>query len=309
MKSMFLIALMAWSTLVFAEKYQFNVINIEYFEDEESYLVFASNGLVYSVKSDKEDVLSALNEARETDLAVTVSLRVDSAFKDLRNEYPEISKVEFGELMTIESPKSNSLKGLEDFTDSDLTPLSDYKVTELSDMDSAQRLFDTMRTRTRRRSQCYNRAHIWNYEMWRYQGRKMTGKMWIFFTSRYIKKYKYKWWFHVAPYVEVAGQDEAVVLDREFSRSPQLRTDWKNDYMKNNWNCPEVTKYSDYRNNQWSNDCYLIQSSMYYWQPINLKTLEEEGVQKKFFVDGEVSRAYRNGFRRRSLDEDGIVLD
>lgn len=100
--------------------------------------------------------------------------------------------------------------------------------------------------------------------------------MWIFFSAKYIKDYDYKWWFHVAPYVEVASEVEPVVLDREFSRRPQRLTEWKNVYMKNNARCLETQNYTTYEDNKWNEWCFLIKSSMYYWQPYNLENLDKE---------------------------------
>lgn len=58
-------------------------------------------------------------------------------------------------------------------------------------------------------SQCYNRAHIWSYE-WFLKHNVNSNKTWIFFTRRYIRKFKFEWWFHVAPSVAVRESDGVI---------------------------------------------------------------------------------------------------
>ena len=177
------------------------------------------------------------------------------------------------------------------------TPLDGYSLTSIYNLDDANKLFRSQRTRTKRRSQCYNRAHVWSYEL-KKRGVN-SGKIWIFFTKRYIKEYRYKWWFHVAPYIKVKGQSESIVMDREFTRKPETETKWKNIFMKNNAPCTTVEYYSDYRNYFWNGPkfCYIIKSSMYYWQPFNIENLEKGEPEKKSWVTKELEQAYRNAIR------------
>lgn len=178
-------------------------------------------------------------------------------------------------------------------------PLDSYELTVLDDSKEVSRLFRTMNRKTKRRSQCYNRAHVWNYELKRDHNLN-SGKIWIFFTAKYIRNYDYKWWFHVAPYTKARDEQEEMVLDREFSSGPRNTTRWKNIFMKNNAFCPTVERYSDYRENQYTEDCYLIFSSMYFWQPYQIKNLEDEGedifIPRQFYTS-QLRTAYRDGFR------------
>ena len=174
------------------------------------------------------------------------------------------------------------------------TPLTDYKHTVLGSYQEAQKVFRSQENGTRRRSQCYNRAHVWTYEM---SKRKITaGKVWLFFTSRYIKEYKYKWWFHVAPYVKVEGEAEDTVMDRKFTKNPAPLTVWKDIFIYNRANCPTVEYYSDYRDNHFNGNkfCYIIKSSMYYWQPFNIENLEKGEAPKKSWDRGELEQAHKN---------------
>jgi len=259
---------------------------------EQNYLVLATDGLVYEIDKNDTEIVDMAFMAMEDKSVVTIELNTLSGIRKLMNQSVGIKSLE---LMSNELPEFAPMD-VEFAPNAD--PLDSFKVSVLADMNVAKRYFSTMKTRTRRRSQCYNRAHIWSYELSTDHGLK-TGKMWLFFSARYIKEYKYKWWFHIAPYIEVATVGEPVVLDREFSRTPQPLTAWKNVYMKNNANCAKTNNYTMYENNTWNEYCFLIKSSMYYWQPFNLEKLAKEGESKFGFDKSELERAYSNGFSRR----------
>jgi hypothetical protein len=123
-------------------------------------------------------------------------------------------------------------------------------------------------------------------------------KVFLFFTSKYIRRYDYEWWFHVAPYT-LTQEDEEVrerVLDFKFTRSPLLMKNWTDLFMINKASCPVVGKYSEYRQQQDREDCYLMKESMYFLQPLDLSQLEETGRGKTNWNSFEIKRAYRNGF-------------
>lgn len=174
---------------------------------------------------------------------------------------------------------------------------SKYVPTVVKEKDFATTMFERMREDSKWRSQCYNRAHIWSYEEHNRSGTKLS-KTYIFFTNRYIRNYRYKWWFHVAPstVVEENGEQKEVVLDITFFDKPEYLADWAIHFMKSERACASVTKYSDYENNQETEDCYLIRAPMYFWQPLDLETYEQTGVEKTEFNPDEVKRAYRQAF-------------
>lgn len=162
---------------------------------------------------------------------------------------------------------------------------------------TAQNIFNNMRRNYQNESQCYNRAHIWTYEEFQ-RSRVNSSKLFLFFTSRYIRKYTYKWWFHVTPMVYVNGSSQANwrTLDRRFTGGPLSTRSWTNVFMLNNAHCPVVNKYSSYRNHQQSQDCYLIPTSMYYWQPRDIQYLENTGNGRFQYYSSEVSHAYWEAF-------------
>lgn len=166
---------------------------------------------------------------------------------------------------------------------------------------TVNRIFNTMRTDTKEDSQCYNRAHVWNWEIhntFRINGQKPhMGKLWIFFTTRYIREYNYKWWFHIAPFLKTSYSREDLVLDRAFFKGPISQGQWSNYFMTNNAYCPEVYRYSDYEERQSSQYCYHIKTSSHYWQPWHIEQLEDLDRERTVWSDYAIQTAYGNAVR------------
>lgn len=171
-------------------------------------------------------------------------------------------------------------------------------IPSVLELSSAQTIFDAMDGRTKRNSQCFNRAHGWAYDMkTRYNVDSL--KIFIFFTSRYIREYRYKWWFHVAPMVLVAANNMSVehVMDVSFTNGPTLMRDWTDYFMQNNAPCASVNTYTEYRRNQEAQYCYLIRANMFYRSPRDLELLDTQGRQELGWNLSEVAEARRQAFR------------
>lgn len=174
---------------------------------------------------------------------------------------------------------------------------NDYIATILPNLASAVSIFARMNRRWQNESQCYNRAHIWNYEEYK-RTSLFSKKVFIFFTRRYIRNYNFYWWFHAIPTVLVRHEGNIVerALDPRYTRGPLPMKSWSDVFVRSKRECPIITKYSTYRNNQESEDCYLHFSSMYYWQPRDLERYENTGYENKSFIQSEVNWAYREAF-------------
>ena len=157
----------------------------------------------------------------------------------------------------------------------------------------ASTAFRNMRRDYQNDSQCYNRAHIWAYEEFKRTGLK-SMKLFLFFTNRYIRNYRYHWWFHVSPMAMVSEGSSSVerVLDRRYTSGPRYVKNWTDIFIYSRRACPKVSRYSDYRNNQEKEDCYLIPVSMYYWQPRDIAN----NVNKTQFYNSEINHAYWEAF-------------
>ena len=148
-------------------------------------------------------------------------------------------------------------------------------------------------------SQCYMRAHVWAYD-WRTKRDLYSSKVWLFFSRKYIRKHKFGWWFHIAPYVHVVdeGKVRERVMDRKYfpHRGPVKVKQWTDFFIQDKSDCPVVTKYSDHANYPESGSCFLMKSSMYYYQPVDLEQMETKGVVRNNWIEAEVKQAFFDAF-------------
>lgn len=179
-----------------------------------------------------------------------------------------------------------------------------YEPSILKNIDVAMRYFYDARTDHREESQCFNRAHVWAYE-WRKKNQLYSSKAWIFFTRRYIRKHKFEWWFHVAPMVHVISENKVKerVMDIKYARGPLSLKKWTDIFMRDGADCPVVEKYTDHANYPESGSCFVMKSSMYYYQPVDLEQLELTGIIKSRWIEPEVMHAYADAFLPATTEE------
>jgi hypothetical protein len=149
--------------------------------------------------------------------------------------------------------------------------------TVYSSFEQAQAAFNTMDGRTKDDSQCYNRAHGWAYDLSRTQNVN-SMKIFLFFTNRYIRTYRHKWWFHVSPLVYVRepnGATAEMVMDRSFSQMPLYPQVWTNTFLKNQPVCRSINNYGDYYKDDPYEWCYLIRATMFYRGTTGLKKRDQ----------------------------------
>jgi hypothetical protein len=156
-------------------------------------------------------------------------------------------------------------------------------------------IFKLMRRDFDRNGECFNRAHIWSYEENQRSGLN-SMKIFMFFTERYIRKYKFHWWFHVTPMVYVQNKQSPYTLDRRYNSGPRTTKTWSDTFIKSKLRCPKVKRYDDFWLNQKKNDCYHLHASMYYLIPRDLEKRDLTGLEKSGFDENEISKAYKNGF-------------
>jgi hypothetical protein len=173
-----------------------------------------------------------------------------------------------------------------------------YEPTILPSVDEAKKIFERLNWRYQRLSQCFNRAHIWSHdEFTKNQVKSLKG--WIFFTSSYINRHRFIWWFHVAPMVRVKSGTKAqdYILDHRYGHGPQTIDEWKNMMVYTNRSCKTDGKFVDYdtRADQ-TQDCYWFTTPMHYWQPRDIQVQELENRIKSQFLAGELKSAYSEAF-------------
>lgn len=269
-----------------------------YLEGHDS--LFLSDGEIVHINSDNKKLLELAKSAHTNSFYVEFEKNESSEdTADIISHITLLPELVLEPLTqpSLETPIVFSPENLK-LLDFDLRdPLERANLTTLSSYDQAQRLMDTFNGETHNDSQCYNRAHMWTYESLATQ-KVSLGKVWIFFTRKYIREYRYKWWFHVSPYASVADGNQKYVLDRGFTQIPYNMTNWKNMFIKSQANCPVVTDYRTYENNQEAHHCYLIYSNQYYWQPYQLKNLATHGSIQWQYNTNDLRITYKDALIR-----------
>lgn len=171
-----------------------------------------------------------------------------------------------------------------------------YYKSILENYEQVENLFLTGRREFREESQCYHRAHVWAYE-WRRLGVYST-KTWLFFTKKYIRENNFQWWFHVAPSVHLKTENgiKERILDIKYGIKPLRLKEWTNIFIRDGSDCPIVEKYTDQADFPESNSCYIIKSSMYYFQPVDLEFHEINSISKTHWIKEEVQISYKDAF-------------
>jgi hypothetical protein len=267
------------STQVFAEKIKSQIHSIDIGQKDETHLIKLISGRVAFIGHTEKQLLKEMQKNLKEKRWLELTLDKGSNL--------EKSKI-------IATPIRPSSEG---------DPEVPYTPSVIS-YSKAQSIFSNMRKDYQQDSQCFNRAHIWTFEEFQ-RSETYLNKVFLFFTSRYIRNYRYHWWFHVTPMAYVGGKKFANwrMLDRRYTHGPLSPKTWTDIFIYTKRACKVVSKYSSYENNQRSQDCYLIQASMYYLVPSDLERLESESVARTDFEMLEVEYARWEAFKTQSPRE------
>jgi Glutaminase len=173
--------------------------------------------------------------------------------------------------------------------------LRQFAPTDLQTIERANDIFKNMlNDGDKGRSQCFKRAHMWSFDMWSKLGIS-SEKIFLFYTKRYSILEDFEWWFHVAPLVKVGDQD--YVMDGTFMKKPVTVNEWRDYFFKTDKiTCPEINKYQEYENHQWSRLCYFMRVPMYYFNPLSIENRDKKGIERNHWILEELQDA-RNAFR------------
>lgn len=265
-----------------------NVVHIE--KNEANHEIFVTyNGRVFEVNPNRTNILDTLNLAKVNDLKVELEIETGEEFKSDK----KIEKILSAKL--IETYNSEVI-----YT-ADQTPMDNYTASNVDSYEKALKIFKTLNTKTRRRSQCFNRAHIWAKHMNdEYQVDSM--KILIYYTKKYRKEVSKKWWFHIAPMIDVNGQ--YYVMDREFTRAPVTNDQWEKIFIKKikdkSYRCKKIDNIKEYYDSSNTNTefCNIQYTSMYYWEPNDMARLDKKGSTKTDWVNWELRISAKQGFKK-----------
>lgn len=185
-----------------------------------------------------------------------------------------------------------------DYHPSHMSGSSIYTPTVLLNYATAQSVLNDFSRKWVQGSQCYDRAHVWAFEEYQKFGTNLM-KAFLFFSDDYIERYKFPWWFHVAPYSYLKLNNELTerILDPMFSQYPLKFKLWTDLFMKNKVPCKEILNYSEYSQSSHGSDCYLLRATMHYWQPQDLEALEDSEIERAGFFNDDIIWAYDHGFK------------
>ena len=303
MKTMIFILCVVISTLSFSQERIVEIHKEGSFIDSHVSL-FLDNGKIIHFDANRPDLLKQAELAQKKQITIeyTFENEANNIVKEItsENDLTPLYKILFKNRYLLETKEfDDSLE--EDRPDRD--PMEGANLTLLPTYDAAQKLMDTFNGKTHDDSQCYNRAYMWNYEASTLHNVNL-GKIWIFFTKKYIRAYNYKWWFHVAPFAQVNDANGRYILDRGFTMVPFNVTNWKDIFIESKAECTVIKDYRDYRNNQDEVDCYFIFSSQKFWQPYQLKKFVNRKRYTVEYTDSSLNIGYKDALRS---EWDGVV--
>lgn len=174
---------------------------------------------------------------------------------------------------------------------------SNFEPTIVSD-DEIKNIFNRMNPYIRRRSECSDRAHVWAWDEFEKSGTK-SEKAFLFLTDTYIKRHRYKWWFHVAPMYSTAS-GKKMVMDYQFFDRPVTFTEWKNNLVFTKRECVTEFNFLDYdAGADQTQDCYTKFGPMYYYIPGDIAS-HENGKPKTGWSATEVNASRSRAFFKGS---------
>ena len=214
-----------------------------------------------------------------------------------QNGEPSLVKYTSGLVEIVDAKDEGKLKN---FSMAKISFIQDedpvYEPSIVNDGD-IKMIFKRMNHFMRRRSECTDRAHIWAFDEHQKSGIK-SQKAFLFLTDSYIRRHRYKWWFHVAPmYTTASG--EKIVMDKQFLDRPVTFAEWKNHLVFSKRECVTDFRFTDYNAGaDQTQDCYTKAEPMYYRLPGEIGA-RENGVYKTnwntYEVNGARSRAFFKG--------------
>ena len=276
MKYSLMILLFMLSSRVMAAQFTSSIHSIDLGKSKESHLIRFDNGRVTFVRSGDSKLIEALVTTSERQEIVSVNVNSENTIIAVQSVADSDIDIDAGTWSDNPDP---------------------YQPAVVKNTNAALKIFNKMRKDYTKKGECYNRAHIWSYEEYQRSGFN-SMKIFMFFTERYIRKYKFHWWFHVTPMTYIVSFKSPRTLDRRYTSGPRQTKTWSNVFVKSQRTCKKVEKFDDFWLNQQSQDCYHIHASMYYVIPRDLEKRDLTGKEKNQFSEKEIRRAYRNGFNK-----------
>jgi hypothetical protein len=276
MKLVVLISIFMSVTSYASSQVKSQIHEIDYGLPGEETLLFLNSGQVIPIKNSEAKTIQDFEFAQKNQ-------------KWLEFKLTDRHEIENYKVLKHTSPSTKNLSSFK-------SPNEDFVPTVVENIDLLKTYFHEAKY-VNKDSQCYNRAHIWTYE-WFTKNAINSNKTWLFFTRKYIRKFKFEWWFHVSPSIGVMedGVIREKIMDVKYARDPIDLKNWTDIFMRDDANCPMVKNYSDYANYPETGSCFTMRSSMYHYQPVDIESKETWGTTKASWYDSEIKQAYLEAF-------------
>lgn len=252
------------------------------------------------VLGESYEVLIAKNKT-----ALKVAPSNTALIKDLYHaeEYNSVVEIETEEQVITSVVILKDGDALLDFYPStEQHPMMNYTPSNVDSYDEAVKMFGYLKKRTKWFTQCFNRALVWSKQMYDRDNVK-SMKILIYYTKKYRREIDGKWWFHIAPMIDVNGQ--FYVMDKEFNRAPVTDSAWERIFTKKmekkgiyGYRCKIIKNVKEYYDeyNQRNEYCNIQVTSMYYWEPNDMSKLDKTGEQQTSFSNWKLKSAAREVF-------------
>jgi hypothetical protein len=157
---------------------------------------------------------------------------------------------------------------------------------------SATKLFSFLvAKKLRKSSQCFERAYLWSHQMQKSFGLS-SGKVFVFFSPDFIKKNRFRWWFHVAPTTSVGQQ--GLVLDATYTTGPRTVQGWLDDITPVRVNCQTITTFAGKPSLPRKPDCVLRYTNMYVFGSNHLRQVDQKGRLPAGWMPWALNQSKRN---------------
>jgi Glutaminase len=197
-------------------------------------------------------------------------------------------KFKFDKLSSDNSLPNKSLQNVEN---------DEFQVSLVPD-EELPAIFKRMNPFISRKSECSDRAHVWAWDEFQRSGLK-SEKAFLFLTDAYIRRTRYKWWFHVAPMFTTAS-GKKMVMDQQFLDRPVTLTEWKNHLVFSKRECVTEFRFLDYNSGaDQTQDCYIKAEPMYYFIPGDIGA-GESGRPKTNWSTSEINASRSRAFFKGS---------
>lgn len=220
---------------------------------------------------------------------------------------PHLVKFHSGAVEFVEQNQKSKLKNFEERLKSTKSNVqsksfsfeeSDFEPTPVPDS-AIKEIFKQFNPYMKRKSECSDRAHVWAWDEHQRSGIK-SEKAFLMLTDSYIKRHRYKWWFHVAPlFTTTSGKK--IVMDNQFLDQPVEFSTWKNLLVFSKRECVTDFRFLDYNAGaDQTQDCYVKFEPMYSYVPGDIGA-RESGSPKTDWSASLVNSARFRSFFQGSL--------